>query len=56
VAVWGVVPSLTPYLRPLQLGVGILGGVEAIIRAVSRVVMEHGQEGGKLLALMDFRL
>jgi Reverse transcriptase (RNA-dependent DNA polymerase) len=53
VAVWGVVPS--PFLRPVQLGLGISGGVEAIVHAISRVVLQHGQEGGKLLALMDFQ-
>jgi Reverse transcriptase (RNA-dependent DNA polymerase) len=55
VAVRGVMPSLTPFLRSLQLGVGISGGVEAIVHAISRVVVQHGQEGGKLLALMDFK-
>jgi hypothetical protein len=51
-----VVLSLTPYLRPPSGGrLGISGGVEAIIHAVSRVVMEHGQEEGRLRALMDFK-
>jgi Reverse transcriptase (RNA-dependent DNA polymerase) len=35
--------------------VGISGGVEAIVHAVSRVVVQHGQEGEKLFALMDFK-
>jgi hypothetical protein len=48
VAVWVVTPTGAwlanhpPYLRPLQLGVGISGAVEAIVHEVSWVVMEHG--------------
>jgi hypothetical protein len=55
VAVGAVVPSLTAYLRPFQVGLGAAGGVEDMVHAVNRVVHAHGQEESQLLALLDLK-
>lgn len=40
---------MSPHLSPLQVGVGVSGGAEAVLRAV------QSESEGLLLALMVFR-
>jgi Reverse transcriptase (RNA-dependent DNA polymerase) len=54
IAVAAVLPNMANYLSPLQVGVGVPGGAEGVIHAVSRVVQHHGHEDGFILALLDF--
>ncbi|GJV31742.1 hypothetical protein Tco_1392142 [Tanacetum coccineum] len=42
-------------IRPIVFGVGILGGGEAILHAVNRLVEDRGDDVGLLMLLVDFQ-
>ena len=43
------------YLKPLQLGVGLANGAEAILHALNRLIRLGGSQENSLLALVDFK-
>jgi hypothetical protein len=44
-----------PYLRPLQVGVGVRGGGEALVHAFNRVVEARQTDGSLSLLQLDFQ-
>ncbi|GJT48790.1 putative reverse transcriptase domain-containing protein [Tanacetum coccineum] len=50
-----IVHSLDGYLDDLQFGVGVLGGGEAILHAVNRLIEDRGDDVGLLMLLVDFK-
>jgi hypothetical protein len=55
VAVRSALPVVGPYLRPLQVGVGVRGGGEALVHAFNRVVEARHHDPSLSLLQLDFQ-
>ena len=54
VAVAHVLPAVSAYLQPLQFGVGVRGGAEAVVHSLQRYVTARGASSTHTLVSLDF--
>ncbi|GKB35199.1 hypothetical protein Tco_0880141 [Tanacetum coccineum] len=54
VAIKGLGKEMSKYRSDFQFGVGVLGGVEAVVHNVNRVLSEYHNDGSFTMLTMDF--
>ena len=52
----GVGKEMAKYLNDFQFGVGVSGGVEAVLHSANRVLSEHHADGSLVMLTWIFRM